>query len=201
MCRCLTFLLASPTLTEGKDFSSPEVRQSTGVKENILELCRCSEQRSDGWWETNYDRVIWTNRIWASALRSTPLRTERWSVQRPEDTSPGRQTPASNNTITQMLLILRPSVILHFHHISCSASPSRVLSFSLSHSSFLSFSSCVASHASGCWIIDGMLSWWDFFCCRLVCWSGFVLLSLSVVTLGLCVNVCVHGCKYAFVFG
>lgn len=48
----------------------------------------------------------------------------------------------------------------------------------------------VASHASGCWIIDGMLSWWDFSCCGLVCWSRFVLLSLSVVTLCPCVNVC-----------
>lgn len=69
----------------------------------------------------------------------------------------------------------------------------------LSLSSFLSFSHsplCVASHASSCWIIDGMLSWWDFSCCGLVCWSGFVLLSFCCHAASVCVE-----CKYTFAFG
>lgn len=126
------------------------VRSSTGVKANILELCTCDEQRSDGWWETNYGGVIWTNRIRASELRSTPPRTKWSSVRRPHYTSPCRQTPGSNNTITQMLLILYPSVIAHFHHFSCSAFSGLLISF------FLSFSSlCCLSR-------QRLLNyWWD----------------------------------------
>ena len=174
-----------------------EVRRSTGVKANILELCRCSEQRSDGWWETNYDRVIWTNRIWASALRSTPLRTEWWSVQRPDDTSPCRQTPASNNTITQMLLILYPSVILHFHHFSCSVFPVPRPFFlpPLSHSSFLSFSSlCCLSRQ---WLLN---YWWDVELVRFLllrtCLLVWVCVAFSFCchTVSVCECVCVCVC-------
>ncbi len=174
--------------------------QSTGVKANILELCRCSEQRSDGWWETNYGRVIWTNRIWASALRSTPVRTEWWSVQRPDDTSPCRQTRASNNTITQMLLILYPSVILHFHHSSCSASPSLVLSLpfllSLTLLVVLPLTPVAVELLMGCWASEISPAANLFVGLGLCC---FLFLLSHCVCVWMCV--CVRGCKYAFVFG
>lgn len=69
--------------------------------------------------------------------------------------------------------MLCTSVITHFHHSLCQPS---TISASLSPL-------CVASHATGCWIIDGMLSLRDFSCRRLVCWSGCVLSSLTTVTL------------------
>lgn len=143
-------LLASPTLTQRENIFMSEVRQSTWVKANILEF----EQRSDGWWETNYGRVIRTNRIWASALRSTPLRTEWWSVQRPDDMSPCRQTPP-------LIIPLRKCFSFCIPQSSFTFITSLVLSLFLSLSLMALFSCsplCVASHASGCWIIDGMLS-------------------------------------------
>lgn len=153
-----------------------EVTQSTGVKANILELCRCDEQRSDDWWETNYGRVIWTNRMWASALRSSPLRTKWWSVQRADYTFPRRQPPhTSNNTITQMHLISYPSVILHFHLFSSSAVPDLLISPFLSHFFFFSFPSlCCLSRQ---WLLN---YWWDVELVRFLllwtCWPGRVLL-------------------------
>lgn len=116
-----------------------EVRWSTRDQENIVKLCRCGEERSNGWWKTNYGRVIWTNRMWASALRSSTLRTEWWSVQRLDNMSPCRQTASPNNIITQMLLISHLSVIFHFHHFSCTAFSRLVLSSALPFSSMLTF--------------------------------------------------------------
>lgn len=84
-----------------------------------------------------------------------------------------RANPSSHNTITPMLLTLCTSVIPHFHHSLCQPF---TISASLSPL-------CVASHATGCWIIDGMLSLRDFSCRRLVCWPGCALSSLTTVTL------------------
>lgn len=147
---------------------------------------------SGGWWETNYGRVIWTNKMWACAPRSAPPRTEWWSVRRRTGRSVSlRANPSSHNTITQMLLILCTSVIPHFHHSLCQPF---TISASLSPL-------CVASHATGRWIIDGMLSLRDFSCRRLVCWSGCVLSSLTTVTLHLRACVCAHPRReYVFVF-
>lgn len=157
--------------TEGIVFMS-RVKNSTGVKANILELCRCGEQRSDGWWETNYAGVIWTNRIWACAVRSTPRRTKWSSVQIPHYTSPCRQTPNSNNAITQMLLILYPSVIPHFHHFFV------LLFFRPPLSFFLSFSSLC------CLSCQRLLNyWWDVELVRFLllwtCLLDWVCIALS----------------------
>lgn len=133
---------------------------------------------------------------WFGLIGSEPLHRgqllwgfEWWSVQRPGNASPCRQPPP-NKSIKQTLLILYPSVILHFDPFSGSLSVSPALPLSLSHiySSFLSFFFFVLPHASGCWIIDGMLSWREFSCCGLV-GRG---LCCFFFLLSRCVRVCVN---------
>lgn len=85
--------------------------------------------------------VICTNKIWNPALRSAPLRAEWWSVQRPDDKFPYRQTRASHETITQMFLIQYPSVTLQFPHVTSTASPNLSSPFTLLFPFFLPFSS------------------------------------------------------------
>lgn len=142
----------------------------------------CAEVRagSGGWWETNYGGVIWTNRMWACAGEVAPSENRMMISSETDRPVCLPANPSSHNTITQMLLILCTSVIPHFHHCLCQPF---TISPSLSPL-------CVASHASGRWIIDGMLSLRDFSCRRLVCWSGCVLSSLTTVTLHLRACVC-----------
>lgn len=165
-----TLLISRPNCHRGTMFTGLRW-DSKAVEENILELCRWNEQRSDGGLGTNYGRVLWTNRIWVCALGSAPLRAKWWSVQSPTDTSPCRQNPDSNNTIIQMLLISHPSVIPHLDHFSWSP---RQTPANISLPFFSSFSPrstlCVASHADGVELL-------------MECWAGKI--SLAAV-LGLC---------------
>lgn len=172
-----------------------KVRLSSRVNANTLGFCRWSEQRPHGWWEMSYWRVIWTNRSWVPGLRSAPVRTERWSVKTQGNVPPYRQSLLILPLCKSFLLIFCPQGKCK---MACTFLTSPILVSpalsSQSHSLFLPsthFPLCVASHPSGCWIIDGMLGWWDFSCCGLVCWSGCVCVIVSFsIMLCMCVCVC-----------
>lgn len=128
---------------------------------------------SGSWWETNYGRVIWTNRMWVCALRSAPPRTEWWSVRRPDDPSPRRRTPPLITPLRKCFSCCVPQSFLTF--ITPFVSPPK--SRPLSPLFVLPLTPLVAELLMGCWACEISPA------ADLFAGAGCVLSSLSTVTL------------------